>query len=377
MGARSAIGLAAALLLSGGAFASPSLYVPGAALAILAGGAVVWVLLAAHGARVEREPGPRTVVEGEPYPLRIRIRGGLLFPRGELTDPLLPRPVRVSLAGRDGVRVAALRSRASLRTDVRFSRWGRHTAAPPRLLVSDPLGLFSRSVEGQAGDEVLVLPQIEPVMVAGARDGEGGAALSGAGEGVGPGLQAALGADLDGLRPYREGSPASRIHWPAVARHRELIERRLTSGGEGTALVVLDAERPADAEALARAVRAAASLGFHLARAGGCTLLISGSGRPLRIDPQLRHWSHAHARLALVEAGGALRGVAQAQSGGPVFWVTAAADGAQRRIRGARTSFLITPMPPAGARPAFTVAGCHGLPVAGRRGAREPIARAA
>ena len=83
--------------------------------------------------------------------------------------------------------------------------------------------------------------------------------------------------EVDGLRPYREGSPASRIHWPALARSGEMHERRMVAGAEATPLVVLDAELPDDQEALDRAVRAAASLCVHLAPGSGCSVLLPGS----------------------------------------------------------------------------------------------------
>ena len=85
--------------------------------------------------------------------------------------------------------------------------------------------------------------------------------------------------DLEGLRPYRQGTPASRIHWPAVARSGEMLERRLSADGDTAPLVVLDASRTPTEEALDHAVRAAASLCLHLARRGGCALLLPGCGR--------------------------------------------------------------------------------------------------
>ena len=90
--------------------------------------------------------------------------------------------------------------------------------------------------------------------------------------------------DMDGLRPYRVGTPASRIHWPAVARGHGLIERRLQADGDSRPLVVLDARLPgpdAQSELLDAAVRAAASLVLELARRGGCGLLLPGEQRPI------------------------------------------------------------------------------------------------
>ena len=85
--------------------------------------------------------------------------------------------------------------------------------------------------------------------------------------------------EIDGLRPYRNGSPASRIHWATVARTGEMVEHRLVAGADSSPLVVLDRFNPADQDALDSAVRAAASICVHLAPAGGCTLLVSGERR--------------------------------------------------------------------------------------------------
>ena len=77
---RSVIRLAAALVLAGAFFDVPSLYVPGVALGLLWAVSLGYVRLAAGRTRVERERGPATEVEGEQYPLRIRIRRGPVPP---------------------------------------------------------------------------------------------------------------------------------------------------------------------------------------------------------------------------------------------------------------------------------------------------------
>jgi uncharacterized protein (DUF58 family) len=344
--------LGVALSLSGGVFDTPSLYVPGVSLAALALVAVAWVRLAARGARVVRSVGPATVMEEEPYPLRVWVRmGALPPPGGELLEPLLGWPVPI--AGRWSRRI---------RINVRFGQRGRRLLEPGLLVVRDPFGLCEIEVPGEGGEELLVLPRIEPV-----RAGTGG------GRGIGPGGPAEAGhgsaggrldgapaeLEIDGLRPYREGAPATRIHWPTVARRGEMLERRVVADLDSAPLVVLDASRPQSREALDAAVRAAASLCHHFATSGGCALLLPGDRRPLEIGPELGAWPRAHARLALVESG--VAPVAPTRSGA-VIWVTAACGRPQalERARGAGR-YLVTPAPPAGARPAFTVAGCAGL----------------
>ena len=168
-------GLGLALCLSAATFDSPSLYMPGVALAAIAVVAVAWVWLAANGATLIRHPGPHTVVEDEPYPLRIELRAGLLPPPGgELLDPLLGWPVPIGGCWQRRVRI-----------NVRFMRRGMRHLEPGLLVIRDPLGLCSREAAGAGGEEVLVLPRIEPVTAPG---GDGAAAgdhaLAGASAGL-------------------------------------------------------------------------------------------------------------------------------------------------------------------------------------------------
>jgi uncharacterized protein (DUF58 family) len=348
--------LGLALCLAGATFDAPSLYVPGVGLIALAVVAVGWVLLAANGATITRKAGPHTVVEEEPYPLRIEVRSGIAPPPGgELLEPLLGWPVPI--AGRWSRRV---------RINVRFSRRGRRVLEPSVLVLRDPLRLFSREVVAAGGEEVLVLPRVEPVTAPG---GGGAGAGSQGGLGEAPGLSgrrldASLAElEIDGLRPYRDGSPASRIHWPSVARTGEMLERRLVAELDSAPLIVLDPSAAESEEALDMAVRAAASLCVWLAHDGGCSILLPGDRRPIEVGHELGAWPAVHIRLALVEEGAAPSASALGPRGGAVVWVTGAdlrtAPRALERLpAGAR--YVVTPGPLPGARPAFEVAGCTG-----------------
>src|SRR3954449_1495983 len=93
-------------------FDEPSLFVPGLALLLLGVGAWLWVGMASQGAGVARVPGPPTVEEEQPYPVRLTLGRGLLRPPGgELDDPLLGAPLK--LTGSTPRRI---------RIDVRFAR---------------------------------------------------------------------------------------------------------------------------------------------------------------------------------------------------------------------------------------------------------------
>jgi uncharacterized protein (DUF58 family) len=348
--------LGVALCLAGGTFDTASLYVPGVGLIVLAIGSTVWVLLAAQGATVARVPGPHTVVEDEPYPLRVEVKSGVLPPPGgELLEPLLGWPVPV--AGRWSRR---------LRINVRFSRRGRRVLEAELLVIRDPLRLYSREIAGIGGEEVLVLPRVEPVTAPG-----GGGAGAGAQAGLGeqPSLSgrrldaSAAELEIDGLRAYREGAPASRIHWPSVARHGEMLERRLVAELDSAPLIVVDPSNPASEEALDKAVRAAASLCVWLARADGCAVLLPGDRRPIDISHDLGAWPAVHARLALVEEGAAPAGGVLGPRGGAVIWVTGADLRATPRALErlpAGSRYVVAPGALPGVRPSFEVAECTG-----------------
>ena len=146
-------------------------------------------------------------------------------------DPLLPAPAPLA-AGRAAVARAHRRALRAPRAQACWRRRGSSSATR-----SGSWRASSRS--RGAPDEVLVLPRIEPVRAARrAGDGDGAAAAR---RGRPP---VAAEVDLDGLRPHREGTPASRIFWPALARGGELMERRLRAEGDTRPLVVLDPRAP-------------------------------------------------------------------------------------------------------------------------------------
>src|SRR5215212_9148966 len=359
---RSAVGcagLGVLLLLVAGTFDAEPLYVTGAALVLLGAGAAIWIGVGAWGATVERRLDKRSVVEEEALSVRIEARRGRLpLPPGWIDEPLLPEPVRLGTG----------RSRARVRVEVTFGRRGRRVLAPPALVLRDPFGLAQRVVQGGRADELLVLPHVLPVR-----------ATAGGGDGVAAHARAALIAaaetEIDGLREHQEGSPASRIHWPSVARGTGMMERKLISEADSRPLVVLDPRTPASRDALDAAVRAAASLTVHFARRSGCGLVLPGDRRAVTIDPDLLAWPQAHVRLALIEdvAGPALS-AAQNRRGLVVYVAARVIDRPPRGLgRTPGGCLLVVPGGIAGRKPVLEVAGCQGF-VAGRTGSGAVLA---
>ncbi len=353
---RGAVGaalLGAALILVAGLFDAEPLYVPGIALLALTAVATAWVRSAARGAHVTRTLAGARVQEDEPLLVEVEVRSGrIAVPAGEVRDTLLARPARLGLA----------RRRTRVRIRARFARRGRRHLPPASVLITDPLGLAGALVTGGIQDEVLVLPRVEPVR---ALPRGGGRAT--AGDGL---LAAGAEVDLDGLRVHRPGAPASRIAWQVYARSGELHERNLRAGGDARPLIVLDLSGTAVDEDADAAVRAAASLTVHLAERGGCALLLPGERRPVAVDPGLRGWPTAHARLALVPVG--TRPAAAALTGrtGPVIWVSARPLREPPRAlvhASGSTRVLVVPGALAGRAPLLEVAGCTGYEIGGQR----------
>src|SRR4051794_18215865 len=350
------------LLLVAGTFDAEPLYVTGSALLLLGAGAALWIGVGAWGAGVRRELDARSVLEEQSLSMRIEATAGRLpLPPGWIDEPLLPEPVRFS----------AGRRKARVRVEVTFGRRGRRVLPPPALVLRDPFGLAQRVVEGGEPDELLVLPRVLPVVAtAGGEDGDPARSRAV--------LTAAAETELDGLRPHREGAPASRIHWPSVARGAGLMERKLVSEADSRPLVVLDPRGPQSPEALDAAVRAAASLCVHFAKRTGCALLLPGDRRAAIVEPDLQAFAAAHARLALMDdrTGPALV-AAQNRRGLVVFVSARIVDRVPRGLgRTPGGCLLVIPGEIANRRAVLEVAGCHGY-VGARTGSGAAMAAVA
>jgi uncharacterized protein (DUF58 family) len=358
-----------ALALGALTFGAAPLLVAGVGFALLGALTPAWIALCARSAHVRRQMGERRIVEDEPLEVTIEVaRGRFGLPGAEIQDPLAGSSIPLG----DPLSTISGSRTVELRIVTRTHRRGRHAIAPPSLSVTDPLGLtlIVKAGSGPA-DELLVLPRTEPVRWLSSEHRRAAAGR------VSPLLQEPLGTgEIDGLRPYAPGAPASRIHWPALARGAGLLERRLVSEPRAQPLVVLDAREDPDAatgESLDAAVRAAASITLELARAGGCSILLPGARAPIRVSSDLVAWPGVHTRLALVQ-GEDRAPAPQRGAGGSMILVAARLDEqATAPSRLASGGFVLV-LPAALGEPlslqaSFEVSGCTGY-VLGARGTR-------
>jgi len=358
-----AVGIAlagAALILAAFLFDARGLFVSGIAFLILAAVIPAWIWWAAAAAGAVRRLDDERVLEDQPLEARIVVRRGPLgLPGGEVLDPFAGGAI--SLSGAAG-RMRAGRV-SEMRVVARFPRRGRWRFEPPTLVLSDPLGLARVRTTGESGSQsLLVLPRTERLRWLRRDSGQRFASPGGPAS-----LDALAATEVDGLRPYRLGTPASRISWPAFARGAGLLERRLRAERDSGPLVVLDVRAGADGEHVDAAVRAAASLAFALGKLTGCDLLLPGDRRPLQIEPDLGAWPGAHARRALVEGGPSAPppSLSRRPRAGTIFYVAAEPGRLTVPLRraGQRAAVLVLPSeltPEVRGVPSFEVSGCRG-----------------
>jgi len=364
------------LMLISFMFDAAPLFVPAIAMVLIGLAAPAWVWVTAAGAETQRRLLAERVVEEDLLEATIEVRRGPLgLPGAVVVDPFTGSRLEV------GGPLSPFRGgrEARVRVVTRFHRRGLQTLAPPSLLVRDPLELARvERTSAAPPQQLLVLPRTEPVrwLTSGRGrrfdipDGRSSAEVFAA-------------VDVDGLRAYRPGAPASRIHWPAVARGAGLLERRLQADGDTRPLVVLDARGSGPRELLDAAVRAAASLTLAFARSGGCGLLLPGEQRATSIDRELVSWPAAYARLALVKGGSGARAPAIGPRGGRLGPMIYVAPGSPERLAALTAEgnqglvVLVVPVeslvggrPPGvrgSMRATLDVSGCRGFAVGARR----------
>ncbi len=149
----------------------------------------------------------------------------------------------------------------------RFDRRGPARLPSIQAATAFPFGLFVKATRAQTGEEVLVLPRIDPLSV------DLRTALGDAGASTRPAQ--GLGAELHDLRAFRVGDDPRLIHWKQSAKMDRLMVKELESPEDAARVTVVleDPHRmpgsPEERERLEEDIRFVAAVAAYVTRADG------------------------------------------------------------------------------------------------------------
>ena len=278
------------------------------ALAVTAGGAVLWILSryagspgldtvavgimllpaiaillgkrSRHQLRARRHLSEARIAPGTPVTVSLEITNESTAETPFLLlEDMIPDslgvPARLVLPGIPG------RATQTASYEVVPRVRGRHRIGPLRIDVTDSFALGRTRLRYSEIETVVVTPVVEPLT------GVPPAPL-----GTGRGDSAArhlfrTGDEFSAIRQYHVGDDLRRIHWPSVARSGALMIRQDESARRSSACVFLDTRNGAlgasQAPGFEKAVSAAASIGVHLARSGYTLRLIAGGEQAVAV----------------------------------------------------------------------------------------------
>jgi uncharacterized protein (DUF58 family) len=228
-------------------------------------GAAGWLsTLAATRPLSVRRAMPAEVMEGERFTVTLTI-GPARWPRfflqlGEALPGCDPVEIAVPVLGRRALTLAYA---------VRARRRGVYRAGALTLRSGGLTGMFRLARALDVPGVITVLPRyaLLPRFALPGRPGEELSASS---------RPARAGVEVAGVRDFRAGDDATRIHWRSTARRGALIVREFEREVAPAAALIVDASSGGDEEGFEQLVRAAASVAIHLARQGQPVWLAAG-----------------------------------------------------------------------------------------------------
>ncbi len=252
----SALGAALALTLLWVGFGERELL---AAASLLFLGSIAGLLVVSFGRptlSVYRGLAPDQVHEGERAVVAFTMTSGRPLRNARLEDSVSRLGSAAFTVGRidPGVEHTA-------RYEILCRPRGIYTVGPAILRTTGPLGLAERRWTVGGVDRLAVYPRVD--------DLEGLPVVRGfdrSQQAARPTFSLSGGEDFYTLREYREGDDLRHVHWPATARHDELMIRQLELPWQSKALVLLDHRSSsfANSDAFEHAVSGAASILRHL-----------------------------------------------------------------------------------------------------------------
>jgi uncharacterized protein (DUF58 family) len=246
-------GLALALVVAGRVFAMVEGYVAGAVLVLLLLAGMFWLVLTRLDVAVSRTLHPPRVHAGGSTRVDLRVAN-----RARRASPVLTVRDRVSGTRGATLLVAPLAPGAEARAAYRFSadRRGVVEVGPLLVELTDPFGLARLRLPAAGMSELVVYPAIEAVPALPLSAGNDPLAGS-----EHPSSLGRTGEDFYALRAYVVGDDLRRVHWPATARHDDLMVRQDELPWQGRTTIVLDDRAAVHAPAsFERMVSAAASI---------------------------------------------------------------------------------------------------------------------
>ena len=263
--------LAGALLVLGRIFGTVEGYIAGATIAALLVGSVLWLVATRLDVAVTRVLHPPKVHAGSSTRVDLAVANKAGRP-----SPVLNLRDRVSGTRGASLLVAPLEPGQETRAAYRFAteRRGVVTVGPLEVELTDPFGLARLRLPAAGVSELVVYPPIESLPALPLSAGNDPLAGSEHPNALGRG-----GEDFFALRAYVVGDDLRRVHWPATARHDELMVRQDELPWQGRTTVVIDDRAGVHTpESFERMVSAAASILVTGTRRQDLVRVVTASG---------------------------------------------------------------------------------------------------
>jgi len=286
--------LAGALLVLGRVFGTVEGYLAGAVLAALLIGSVLWLVATRLDVSVTRVLHPPKVHAGSSTRVDLAVVN-----RARRASPVLTLRDRVSGTRGASLLVAPLDPGSETRAAYRFAteRRGVVTVGPLQVELTDPFGLARLRLPAAGTSELVVYPPIEALPAVPLSAGNDPLAGSEHPNALGRG-----GEDFFALRAYVVGDDLRRVHWPATARHDELMVRQDELPWQGRTTVVIDDRAGVHtAESFERMVSAAASILVAGSRRQDLIRVVTASGADTGYGAGRSHVESLLEALACIE----------------------------------------------------------------------------
>jgi uncharacterized protein (DUF58 family) len=241
---------------------------------------MLWPRQAVRGLSIRRTLDAGTPTVGEPFQETFEVakQSWVPAPWVEVQDlSRIPgyQPGRVVSLGREPVRWTGSGT---------YRRRGWVTFGPTQVRVSEPFGLFTRSVRLNQRNQVLVYPRIQqlPELVMPAAMHAGTAPRFGHWADYPP--------ETGGVREYAPGDSFGRIHWPLSIKHDRLMSKTFEQPLTADLWIVLDLDRgvhfgSGPDSTLEYAISLGASIAIQIHNRGRLVGVIANDARSTLLEP--------------------------------------------------------------------------------------------